>query len=68
MKGCPVALRDIVFADDEVLPAAHVAGHIHSLRFMPISLLLQVEDAVWQLPDSELPCSLPSHVSKRGLF
>ena len=44
MKGCPCRLRDIVFSDYEVLPSRFLAGRAHSLRFMPISLLLQAAD------------------------
>ena len=31
MKGCPVTLRYIVFANDEALPYAHVVGQPHQL-------------------------------------
>ena len=68
MKGCPVILRDIVFGDEEVHPDAPVAGHPYSLEFMPFSLLLQAENAFWQLPVTELPSTLPAGVDRRGLF
>ena len=68
MKGCPVILRDIVFADDELLPQEHVAGHAHSIRYMPGTLLLQAENAPWTLPPSELPEDLPQNIDRRGLF
>jgi len=68
MKGCPCILRDIVFADGEVLPSAHVAGHAHSLTFMPVSLILQAEGVEWTLPATELPGKLPKNLDRRGLF
>ena len=68
MKGCPVVLREIVFADDEVLPYHQVAGHAHSLQYMPVSLLLQAEDVAWTLPAEDLPQDLPQGVDRRGLF
>ena len=68
MKGCPVILRDIVFADDEILPYPEVAGHPHHLTYMPISLLLQAEDVPWILPAEDLPADLPAGVDRRGLF
>jgi len=68
MKGCVCIIRDIVFADDELIPLDLVAGHPHHLSFMPISLLLQVEDVPWILPETELPSDLPPGVDRRGLF
>jgi len=68
MKGCPVVLRDIVFAEDEVLPYEHVAGQTHSLQYMPTSLLLQAENVVWTLSADELPGDLPKTIDRRGLF
>ena len=68
MKGCPVILRDIVFADDEVLPYELVAGHVHRLQYMPVSLILQAEGVDWTLPREELPVDLPEAVDRRGLF
>jgi len=68
MKGCPCILRDIIFAENEALPYAHVAGAIHELTYMPISLLLQAEDAQWTLRRTELPDSLAANVDRRGLF
>ena len=35
---------------------------------MPLSLLLQVEEAEWTLPATELPHDLPTGMNKRGLF
>ena len=55
MKGCPAILRSIVFADNELLPSIHVAGQPHHLQYMPVSLVLQVEGALWVLPRTELP-------------
>ena len=68
MKGCPVILRSIVFADHEVLPLNHVAGQPFHLQFMPVSLVLQVEKADWELPHTELPSDLPKGINRRGLF
>ena len=68
MKGCPVILRDIVFAKDEVLPSDHVAGHAHHLKFMPVTLVLQAEGVDWVLPDDELPGDLPARIERKGLF
>ena len=45
-----------------------VAGQPHHLTYMPASLVLQVEEAMWTLPSTELPASLPSNVDRRGLF
>ena len=68
MKGCPVTLRHIVFSDDEVQRTDLVAGHPHHLSYMPASLVLQAEGAMWTLPESELPVSLPKDTDRRGLF
>ena len=68
MKGCPVVLRAIVFADEEELPWALTAGTPHSLAYMPFSLLLQAENVDWTLPETELPADLPKSISCRGLF
>ena len=68
MKGCPCILRDIVFADDELLPMHGVVGHAHKRTYMPVCLLLQVEGAAWTLPASELPRHLPANIDRRGLF
>ena len=68
MKGCPVILENIVFADEEVLPSIAVAGRPYQLRYMPISLVLRAEGAVWTLPATELPLRLPKNVDRRGLF
>ena len=68
MKGCPVILRDIVFARDEVLPSDPVAGHAHHLKFMPQTLILQAESVDWTLPEDELPGDLPPHIERKGLF
>ena len=68
MKWCPCILRHIVFADTEILPEQHVAGHAHHLTYMPITLVLQAEGAIWTLPSSELPASLPSNIDRRGMF
>ena len=68
VKGCTCILRHIVFAGHENLPVTHVAGEPHHLTFMPISLVLQAEGAMWTLPSEELPASLPASIDKRGLF
>ena len=68
VKGCPCILRDIIFAEDEVLPYDCVAGQPHQLKYMPTSLLLQAENASWTLPATELPAGLPSDIDRRGLF
>ena len=68
MKGCPCILRDIVFSDFEILPQVPVSGYPYSIQYMPVSLLLQVEDVEWSLPKTELPEQLPANVDRRGLF
>jgi hypothetical protein len=45
-----------------------VAGHPQQLNFMPVSLLLQAEEAEWTLPKTELPANLPPGLPWRGLF
>jgi len=35
---------------------------------MPVSLVLQVEKADWELPHTELPSDLPKGIDRRGLF
>ena len=62
MKGCPVVLRDIVFADAEKLPYDHVAGVPWELKYLPISLILQAVEAEWTLPRTELPADLPNNI------
>ena len=68
VNGCPCTLRDIVFADDEILPSSLVPGHAHPLTFMPVSLILQADGAEWTLPRTELPAQLPEGIDTRGLF
>ena len=68
MKGCPVVLRAVVFADEEELPYDHIAGTPHSLAYMPFSLVLQAEEVDWTLPDTELPADIPKSIDRRGLF
>ena len=68
VKGCVVTLRDIVFADEEILPDDLPAGQPHALKYMPLSLLLQAEEAVWQLRSTELPKGLPRNIDRPGLF
>ena len=68
MKGCPCILRDIVFSEHEVLPEKTLSGHEIKLQHMPVSLILQVEQAQWSLPLTELPSTLPAHIDRRGLF
>ena len=59
MKGCPVVVRDIVFADDEALPYDHVPGRAHMLRYMPVSLILQAEEVRCAEPDGRTVASTP---------
>ena len=68
MKGCPVILENIIFADEEVVPSVAVAGEPLHLRFMPICLLLRAEHVPWTLPATELPLKIPFEVDRRGLF
>ena len=68
MKGCPCILRDIVFSEHEVLPESPLNGHSIALRYMPVSLILQVENVQWTLPRTELPKGLPANIDRRGLF
>ena len=68
VKGCPCTFEDIVFADEEVLPYPHVAGHAHQLKYMPVSLLLRVENPAWALAQEDLPKTLPKRIDRRGLF
>jgi hypothetical protein len=46
VKGCPVILREVLLSDDEVLPFGLMAGEPHRLQYMPVSLLLQAENAL----------------------
>jgi hypothetical protein len=68
VKGCICILREIVFAPEEELLLDAVAGQPQKLNFMPVSLLLQAEDAQWTLPRTELPAKLPPGLIRRGLF
>ena len=70
MKGCTVILRDIVFAEEEILPyrEQQLAGHPHSLQYMPVSLLLQAEDVSWILAEEDLPANLPRGIDRPGIF
>ena len=68
VKGCTCILREIVFSEREELPYVVVAGDTHRLEYMPVSLLLQADEAVWILPASELPKGLPANIDRRGLF
>lgn len=68
VKGCPCVLEDIVFGKQEVLPYERVAGQLHELEFMPVSMILRAEGALWTLPPSELPSGILAPVDKRGLF
>ena len=68
VKGCPCTLEDIILADEEVLPHPHVAGHSHQLRYMPVSLILRVDDPTWALANEDLPETLPKDIDTRGLF
>ena len=67
MNGCLCQLEDIVFADEEVLPAVVYAGEPIALEYMPVQLLLRAIDAKWTLPPSQLP-RLPEGFDRRGLF
>ena len=68
VKGCIVTLRDIVFADEEELPSVFASGQPHVLQYMPLSLLLQAEEAAWTLLPTELPEGLPAACDRHGLF
>ena len=68
MKGCPVILENIIFADEEILPFVTLAGEPHHLSFMPICLVLRAENVPWTLPATELPLKLPVGIDRRGLF
>ena len=68
MKGCTCTLQHIVFADAEQLPQNLIAGRPRQLQYMPVSLLLQADDASWTLPESELPNDLPATMNRQGLF
>ena len=68
MMGCPAVLREIIFSDAESLPYEQVSGHPHNLKYMPITLLLQVENVPWTLPESELPQDQPKNINRRRLF
>ena len=58
VKGCPCRLEAEILAEDENFPYEHVAGHPHSLRYMPASLLLSAQDVAWTLSKDDLPKSL----------
>ena len=66
-EGCECILEQIIFDDNEILPAVAVAGKPIELEFLPISLLLRATGAKWVLPQSQLP-RLSSTVDLRGLF
>ena len=67
MNGCLCRLEDIIFAEEETLPAMVFAGEPVLLEYMPLQLLLRAVDAKWILPDSQLP-ALPKNYDRRGLF
>ena len=66
-EGCECILEQIIFDDNEILPAVAVAGKPIELEFLPFSLLLRATGAKWVLPRSQLP-RLSSTVDLRGLF
>ena len=70
MKGCTCTLKHIVLAaeEDALHPDTFIPGEPIPLKFMPISLLLQAEDADWTLAHDDLPRNLPKGMSRRGLF
>ena len=45
-----------------------VCGDMHTLKYLPVSLLLYAEGAQWVLPRSDLPRHLPKDLDRRGLF
>ena len=66
MKGCAATLRVIAFAYNEILSYDHVAGHPHTLQYMPVSLLLQVQELQRTWPATELPDDLPKNIDRWG--
>ena len=68
MKGCPCVIRDIIMAGDEILPDRPICGDMHTLKYLPVSLLLYAEGAQWVLPRTDLPSHLPKNLDRRGLF
>ena len=66
MKGCPCVIRDIILAGDEILPARAICGDMHTLTYLPASLLLYAEGAQWVLPRSDLPSHLPKNWTGAG--
>jgi hypothetical protein len=67
MNGCECILEQIVFADEENLPAAVLAGEAIELEFMPATLILRAVDVPWTLLQQDLPQLAPS-TNRRGLF
>ena len=68
MKGCPCVVHEIVFAPHEALPDRPTCGNVYMLQYLPVSLLLKVDNADWKLPNSDLPSGLPKNLERRGLF
>ena len=67
MNGCECILVDIIFADEEDLPAAALLGTPVILKYMPSQLLLRAVDVEWILPANQLP-RLEEGFDRRGLF
>jgi hypothetical protein len=61
-------VEKIVLAGKELRPENVVAGHVHYLRYMPVSLLLRAEGEQWTLPATELPKDLPEEFDRVGCF
>ena len=55
-------------AGNESLPARAICGDMHTLKYLPVCLLLYAEGAQWVLPRSELPSHLPKIWTDAGYF
>jgi len=67
MNGCLCYLVEIMFAEEETPPSFVHAGDPILLEYMPTHLLLRAKDAMWTLPESQLP-DLPEGFDRKGLF
>ena len=68
VKGCTCTVEKIVLAGREPRPENVVAGHVHYLRYMLVSLLLRAEGEQWTLPATELPKDLFEEFDRVGCF
>ena len=68
MKGWPCVIGDIILPGDEILPDRAMCGDMHTLKYLPVSLLLYAEGAQWVLPRSDLPSHLPQISADTGYF